>query len=141
VEATDRYGAWAPGDRLAYLAVPNPARDPEAYATLEASLLELGLIRVPLGAAVAAAARALRDLGMTLTNPWVLTAAVPQGRAGRSCDAAALSAAEHVVLLDGWAEVPGVCDAAVLQVATRGVACSTADELTARAASRRRPAA
>lgn len=133
--------ARSPRDRLAYLAVPNVARDPEAYATLQASLLELGLIRLPLDAAVAAAARALGELGMTLSNPWVLTGAVPPGRAGRSSDAAALAAAQSVVLLDGWAEVPGVCDAAVLQAATRGLPCGTAEELTTRAAFRRRPAA
>jgi hypothetical protein len=121
--------------------VPNAARDPEAYATLEASLLELGLIRVPLDAAVAAAARALGDLGLGITNPWVLTGATPQDRAGRSCDAAALTAADYVVVLDGWAEVPGVCDAAVLHAATRSLPWGTAEELTARAASRRRPAA
>jgi hypothetical protein len=124
-----------------YLAVPNPARDPQAYAALEATLLELGLIRVPLQAAVAAAGRALADLGMALANPWVLSGEVPSGRAARTWDAAALTAADSLVLLDGWAEVPGVCDAAVLQAATRGLPCITADELTARAASRRRPAA
>jgi hypothetical protein len=124
-----------------YLAAPNVARDPQAYAALQASLLELGLIRLPLDAAVAAAARALAELGITLSNPWVLTGALPAGRAGRSSDAAALATADSVVLLDGWADVPGVCDAAVLHAATRGLPCTTADELTTRAASRRRPAA
>jgi hypothetical protein len=124
-----------------YLAVPNAARDPQAYATLQASLLELGLIDLPLDAAVAAAGRALAELGITLSNPWALTGALPPGSAGRSADAAALAAADSVVLLDGWAEVPGVCDAAVLHAATRGLPCTTAAELTIRAASRRRPAA
>ena len=133
--------AREPRDRRAYLAVPCPARDPEAYATLEASLLELGLIRARLDAAVAAAARALGVLGVALTNPWVLTGAAPEGRAGRSADAAALAAADWVVVLDGWAEVPGVTDAAVLHAATRRLPCLRADELTDRAASRRRPAA
>jgi hypothetical protein len=121
--------------------VPSPARDPEAYATLEASLLELGLIRARLDVAVAAAARALGDLGMALTNPWILTGAAAEGRAGRSADAAALTAADLVVVLDGWADVLGVSDAALLHAATRGVPCLTADDLTDRAASRRRPAA
>lgn len=125
----------------AYLAVPNVARDPEAYAMLQASLLELGLIDVPLEEAVALVAGALGELGMTLSNPWVLADPVPPGRAGRSRDVAALAAAECVVLLDGWGEVPGVCDAPVLHAATRGLPCLTAGALTTRAASRRRPAA
>jgi hypothetical protein len=126
---------------LAYLAVPCPARDPQAYAALEDGLLELGLIRARLDAAVPAAARALADLGVALTNPWVLADAAPEGRAGRAADAAALAAADWVVVLDGWAEVPGVTDAAVLHAATRGLPCLSADDLTDRAASRRRPAA
>lgn len=126
---------------LAYLAVPSPARDPQAYATLEATLLELGLIRTGLDAAVAEAARALEDLGVGLANPWTVAGALPEGRAGRAADAAALAAADWVVVLDGWADVPGVTDAAVLHAATRGLLCLTADELTDRAASRRRPAA
>jgi hypothetical protein len=90
---------------------------------------------------VASAARALGDLGVGLTNPWAVSGATPEGRAGRAADAAALAAADWVVVLDGWAEVPGVTDAAVLHAATRGLPCLTADELTDRAASRRRPAA
>lgn len=133
--------AREPRERRAYLAVPSPARDPGAYAALEASLLELGLIRTRLDAAVAAAARALEDLGVSLTNPWVLTGAAAEGRAGRSADTAALVAADWVVVLDGWAEVLGVTDAAVLHAATRGLPCLRADELTDRAAARRRPAA
>ena len=74
---------------VAYLAVPSPARDPEAYAALEASLLELGLIPTRLDVAVAAAARALGDLGVGLANPWVLDGALPEGRAGRCADTAA----------------------------------------------------
>jgi hypothetical protein len=133
--------AREPRERRAYFAVPCPARDPEAYAALEASLLEVGAIRARLEAAVIAAARALGDLGMSLTNPWVLTGAAAEGRAGRSADAAALAAADWVVVLDGWAEVPGVSDAAVLHAATRALPCLTAEELTDRAAARRRPAA
>ncbi|HZE65406.1 MAG TPA: hypothetical protein VE081_02175 [Sporichthyaceae bacterium] len=133
--------AREPRDCRAYLAVPCPDRDPQAYAMLEASLLELGLIRAPLGEAVAAAGRALGESGLALTNPWVLTGGLPEGRVGRAADTAALAAAEWVVVLDGWGEVPGVTDAAVLHAATRGLPCLTADELRAPAASRRRPAA
>ena len=116
--------------RHVYLAGPRTSLDPEAYAQLEAALLSLGMIEVPVAEAFVAAARALRAHGATVSCPFEAdwwrgttagTGALRDVRAGRERDAHALETADLVVVLDGWEDVPGAVDTAVIVAETRDV--------------------
>jgi hypothetical protein len=140
-----------------YLTGPRTCLDPAGYAALTANLLELDLIAQPVEAAFASAARELRaldaDVFSPFEQPWWRGAEVSalDLRAGRAANAGAAAAAHVVVVLDGWLDVPGAVDAAVIAARTAGVAvlavAQAVSELrgravfTASAARRRRPAA
>ena len=145
-----------PGPRV-YLAGPRTCLDPSGYAALSASLLDLGLIGQPVGAAFESAAWELRALGAEVTSPFEqpwwrgVEVGADELRAGRAANAAAPAAAELVVVLDGWLDVPGAVDHAVLAARSAGVpvllVSETVSALRARsgstesAALHRRPAA
>lgn len=118
--------------RRVYLAGPRTSADPAAYAQLEAALMELGVIETPVAEAFVVAARALRAHGAEVSCPFeaewwrgagvaVEVAPLRDVRAGRERDARALEEADLVVVLDGWEDVPGAVDAAVIVAETRDV--------------------
>jgi hypothetical protein len=115
--------------RRVYLAGPRTSLDPQAYAQLEADLLNLGVIDASVADAFAAAAAALRAQGADVTCPFEAAwwrgdgsgAGANAVRAGREADARALEAADLVVVLDGWEDVPGAVDTAVIVAETRDV--------------------
>jgi hypothetical protein len=118
--------------RRVYLAGPRASVDPAAYAQLEAALMELGVIETPVAEAFGIAARALRAHGAEVTCPFEAAwwrgagtdtdrAQLRDVRAGREHDARALESADLVVVLDGWEDVPGAVDAAVIVAETRDV--------------------
>ena len=111
--------------RHVYLAGPRTSLDPEAYAQLESDLLALGVVEQPVAAAFAAAVRALRAYGATVSTPFEIDqqdwAGMRHARAGRERDAQALESADLVAVLDGWEDVPGAVDAAVIVAETRDV--------------------
>ncbi|MBA3741581.1 DUF4406 domain-containing protein [Sporichthya sp.] len=110
-----------------YLAGPRTCLDPAGYAALAAGLFDLGLIAHPVDAAFEAAAAELRALGAEVTSPheqlWWRGAevGVDELRTGRAANAAAPAAADLVVVLDGWLDVPGAVDIAVIAARTVGV--------------------
>lgn len=119
--------------RRVYLAGPRIWLDPEVWAPVEATLLELGLISHPAETAFRHAAAALRIAHSDVFSPFE-QAIDPTGdpadsRAGRAADREALLAADLVVVLDGWADVPGAVDTALLVAATRGVSWALASEV------------
>lgn len=119
--------------RRVYLAGPRTWLDPEVWAPVEATLLELGLISHPAETAFRHAAAALRTARSDVFSPFE-QAINPSGepadsRAGRAADHAALLAADLVVVLDGWSDVPGAVDMALLVAATRGVCWSLARDI------------
>jgi hypothetical protein len=132
-----------------YLAGPRTCLDPVGYAALAAGLFDLGLIDHPVDAAFVAGARELRALGADVTNPheqpWWRGAEVgaDELRAGRTANATAPARADLVVVLDGWLDVPGAVDSAVIAARTAGVPVVLLSDalLTERAALHRRPAA
>jgi hypothetical protein len=137
--------------RRVFLAGPRTCLDPAGYATLTSTLLELDLIAQPVEAAYADAARELRALDVEVFSPfeqpWWRGAEVGAAdlRAGRTAQAEAAAAADAVIVLDGWLDVPGAVDAAVIAARTAGVpvfaVAEAVSELTESAARRRRPAA
>lgn len=145
---------WAHLDGVqVYLAGPRTCLDPAGYAALAAGLFDLGLTALPVDAAFEAAASELRALGAAVTSPheqpWWRGAEVDADelRTGRTANAAALTAADLVVVLDGWLDVPGAVDTAVIAARSAGVpVLLVAETLQARefrgsAALRRRRAA
>lgn len=129
-----------------YLAGPRTCLDPAGYAALTSGLLELGLIDRPVEAAFALAARELRAVGAEVTSPfeeaWWRGAEVSADelRAGRSAHAPAR--ADLVAVLDGWLDVPGAVDVAVIAARTSGVPVVPVSEAVRElGAARRRPAA
>lgn len=141
---------WGEPTRV-YLAGPRTCLDPAGYAALGSGLFELGLIDRPVDAAFEAAARELRAAGAEVVSPyeqaWWRGAEVgaDELRVGRALHAVAPSQADVVVVLDGWQDVPGAVDAAVLAARTAGVpvvsVAEALDGLRGSAALRRRPAA
>lgn len=137
--------------RRVFLAGPRTCLDPVGYAALSTQLLALELISRPVEAAFADAARELRAFDVEVFSPfeqpWWRGAEVGAAelRAGRAVAASAAAAADAVVVLDGWLDVPGAVDAAVIAARTAGVpvlaVADAVSELRARAALRRRPAA
>ena len=134
--------------RHVYLAGPRTCLDPSGYAALASGLFELGLIDLPVDAAFEAAARELRAAGAEVVSPfeqpWWRGAEVDaeELRTGRTANAAAPARADLVAVLDGWLDVPGAVDAAVLAARTAGVpVVPVADAIRELAAARRRPAA
>lgn len=143
--------------RRVYLAGPRTCLDPVAYAALTAVLLELDLIAQPVEAAFDTAAHELRTFGVEVFSPfeqpWWRGVEVDAAdlRTGRAAQAHALADADAVVVLDGWLDVPGAVDPAVIAARTAGVpvldVSVAVGELRARAAltdsaaRRRRPAA
>lgn len=138
------------GPRL-YLAGPRTCLDPSGYAAVADGLLALGLIADPVEVAFPSAAAALRALGADVTSPYEQPwwrgeeVGADDLRAGRTADATAPAAADAVVVLDGWLDVPGAVDAAVIAARTAGVpvlvVADAVRALRASAALRRRPAA
>ena len=134
-----------------YLAGPRTCLDVTGYAALAAGLFDLGLIDRPVEAAFEAAAAELRAAGAIVTSPheqpWWRGAEVgaDELRAGRAANAAAPVEADLVVVLDGWLDVPGAVDTAVIAARTAGVPVATAADairkLRGSAARHRRPAA
>jgi hypothetical protein len=131
-----------------YLAGPRTCLDPAGYAALTSALLELGLIDRPVEAAFAVAARDLRAVGADVTSPfeeaWWRGAEVgaDELRAGRAAHATAPVRADLVAVLDGWLDVPGAVDVAVIAARTSGVPVVPVSEaIRALGAARRRPAA
>ncbi len=110
-----------------YLAGPRTSLDPAGYAALAAGLFDLGLIDRPVDDAFEAAAAQLRAAGADVTSPheqpWWRGAEVgaEELRAGRAANAAAPAQADLVVVLDGWLDVPGAVDTAVIAARTAGV--------------------
>jgi hypothetical protein len=113
--------------RRVYLAGPRACLDPEGHALLEASLLDLGVVDVAAHLAFPAAAHALRAHGAQVTCPFESAwwrgsdSSLHNLRAERERDALALESADLVVVLDGWEDVPGAVDTAILVAETRGV--------------------
>ena len=140
-----------------YLAGPRICLDPDGYAALTSNLLELDLIAQPVEAAFVSAARKLRAFGAEVFSPfeqpWWRGAEVGAAalRAGRAAQASAAAAADAVVVLDGWLDVPRAVDAAVIAARTAGVPVLAVAEAvstlraravsTVSAARHRRPAA
>lgn len=134
---------WAQLRRVC-LAGPRTCLDPVGYAALAAHLLELGLIAQSVERAFTDAAEELRALGAEVFSPfeqpWWRGAEVAAAelRAGRAAQASAAAAADAVVVLDGWLDVPGAVDAAVIAARTAGVpvlaVAAAVGELRARAA-------
>lgn len=118
--------------RQVYLAGPRIWSDPEVWTPVEATLLELGLIDMPAEQSFRRVAKALRSAGGCVFSPFEQAYHLgPHGspadsRAGRAADTAALHGADLVVVLDGWGDVPGAVDAAILVAATRGVSWAAA---------------
>jgi nucleoside 2-deoxyribosyltransferase len=118
--------------RRVYLAGPRTWLDREVWAPVEATLLELGLIDAPAEESFRRVAKALRSAEASVFSPFEHAFQLgPDGspadsRAGRAADAAALHGADLVVILDGWSDVPGAVDAAVLVAATRGISWAAA---------------
>lgn len=114
------------GSRV-YLSGPRACLDPEGHALLEASLLDLGVIDLAARVAFPAAARALRAHGAQVTSPFEAAwwrgsdAGLHNLRAERERDVLALETADLIVVLDGWEDVPGAVDTAILVAETRGV--------------------
>ncbi len=136
------------GGTRVYLAGPRTCLDPVGYAALASGLFELGLIDLPVDAAFVAAARDLRAAGAEVVSPfeqaWWRGAEVGAAelRAGRGANSSAPAQAQLVAVLDGWLDVPGAVDAAVIGARTAGVpVLSVAEALKELAAVRRRPAA
>lgn len=148
----DRGVTWGEvrGTRV-YLSGPRTCLDPAGYAALTASLVELGLVPGSVPTTFARAARELRAAGAAVISPfeepWWRGAEVDADdlRAGRAADATAPAAADLVAVLDGWLDVPGAVDAAVISARTAGVPVLPVAEvlaaLRASAALHRRPAA
>ncbi len=115
-----------------YLAGPRTWLEPEVWAPVEATLLDLGLIHWPARTAYRSVAAALRAAGASVFSPCeqaaVSDTALADARAGRAADRAALIEADVVVVLDGWEDVPGAVDAARLIAATRGTCWATATD-------------
>lgn len=140
---TDRaFGTtWGTGlaGRRVYLAGPRTCLDPAGYAALQAGLLELGLIGAAVDAAFTSAARELRAAGAVVTSPyeqpWWRGDEVPHAElcAAREANSAAPAHADLVVVLDGWADVPGAVDAAVLAARVAQVPCLGVSEALERA--------
>jgi hypothetical protein len=118
--------------RRVYLAGPRTSLDPAAYAQLEAALMELGVIETPVAEAFGVALRVLRAQGAEVTCPFEApwwrgggthsdSMALRDVRAGRERDARALESADLVVVLDGWEDVPGAVDTAVIVAESRDV--------------------
>jgi hypothetical protein len=131
-----------------YLAGPRTCLDPAGYAALASGLFELGLIDRPVDAAFADAAAALRAMGAEVISPfeqaWWRGAEVgaDELRTGRTANASAPARADLVVVLDGWLDVPGAVDVAVIAARTAGVpVMPVAEAVRELAAVRRRPAA
>ncbi|HUR75786.1 MAG TPA: hypothetical protein VMZ00_16005 [Sporichthya sp.] len=153
--ATDRGATWGALTGLhVYLTGPRTCLDAPGYAALAAGLFDLGLIDSPVDTAFEAVAAELRAAGADVTSPheqpWWRGAEVgaDELRAGRAANAAAPALADLVVVLDGWLDVPGAVDAAVIAARTAGVPVVPAAEavvrgagLRASAARHRRPAA
>jgi hypothetical protein len=120
-------GSAALAGTRVYLAGPRTCLDPEGHALLEAALLDLGVVDVVAHLAFPAAARALRAHGAQVTSPFEASwwrgsdASLHNLRAERERDALALETADLVVVLDGWEDVPGAVDTAILVAETRGV--------------------
>lgn len=118
--------------RLIYLAGPRTWADREVWAPVEATLLELGLIDAPAEESFRRVAKALRSAGSSVFSPFEQAYQLgPDGdpadsRAGRAADTAALHGADLVVVLDGWGDVPGAVDTAILVAATRGTSWAAA---------------
>jgi hypothetical protein len=90
----------------------------------------------------------LRAAGAAVTSPfeqpWWRGAEVgaDELRAGRATNATAPGRADLVAVLDGWLDVPGAVDVAVLAARTSGVpVVPVAEVLRELGAARRRPAA
>lgn len=139
-------GEFAP--TRVYLAGPRTCLDPVGYAALTSSLFELGLIDQPVAAAFETAARELRACGAEVLSPfeqaWWRGAQVEADelRAGRAANATAPACADLVAVLDGWLDVPGAVDAAVIPARVAGVpVVPVAEAIRELAAARRRPAA
>ncbi len=137
----DRGVTWGEAAPRVYLAGPRTCLDPDGSAALAATLLDLGLIDARPAEAFVAAAAALRAAGADVTSPaeapWWCGAEtdIEELRAGRAADAAARAAADLVVVLDGWLDVPGAVDGPVITARTAGVpVVSVADALALLAA-------
>ncbi|MGQ0467196.1 MAG: hypothetical protein ACT4QG_18010 [Sporichthyaceae bacterium] len=115
--------------RRVYLAGPRTWLDPEVWAPVEATLLDLGLIALPAQAAFRHAAASLRAAGASVFSPFEQAPDLADSRAGRTADSEALLAADLVVVLDGWADVPGAVDRALLVATTRGVSWACAGDV------------
>jgi len=134
-----------------YLAGPRTCLDPVGYAALTAALCELGLVAEPVAGAFERAARDLRRAGAEVLSAheqaWWRGAEVGADdlRAGRAALAAAPASADLVAVLDGWLDVPGAVDGAVITARTAGVPVVPVVEalatLRASATLHRRPAA
>ena len=132
-----------------YLAGPRTCLDAAGYAALASGLFDLGLIDLPVDAAFDAVAAELRAAGADVTSPheqpWWRGAEVgaDELRAGRAANAAAPAQADLVVVLDGWLDVPGAVDTAVIAARTAGVPVLLAADAVFRATAvlHRRPAA
>lgn len=116
-----------------YLAGPRTCLDPAGYAVLADALFEIGLISASVDDAFTLAARDLRLAGAVVTSPyeqpWWRGAEVgAELRSARDADAAAPARADLVVVLDGWADLPGAVDAAVLAARVAGVPTATVSE-------------
>lgn len=122
-----------------YLAGPRTCLDPDGYAALESTLVEIGLISTSVDDAFTAAARELRAAGAVVISPheqpWWRGAEVGNAelRAARDANASAPARADLVAVLDGWADVPGAVDAAVLAARVAGVPTATVSEALERA--------
>lgn len=130
-------GAGPAGSRV-YLAGPRMCVDPDAYAVLEATLLELGVIQAPAAETFPAASAALRAAGARVScpyeQPWWrgsgpgVELAPAELRVARARDAAALENADLVAVLDGWIDVSGAVDAAVIVARSAGLPCTPVAE-------------
>lgn len=127
--------------RRVYLAGPRACLDPQGHALLEESLLDLGVVDVPAHLAFPAAARALRAHGAQVTCPFESAwwrgsdgSNLHNLRAERERDGQALETADLIVVLDGWEDVPGAVDTAILVAETRGVPWARVGEALAEAA-------
>lgn len=137
--ATESGVTWAllRGTRV-YLAGPRTCLDPAGYAALASGLFDLGLIDLPVDIAFEVAAAELRAAGADVTSPyeqpWWRGAEVgaDELRAGRTEHAAAPANVDLVVVLDGWLDVPGAVDAAVIAARAAGVPVVPASEAVVR---------
>jgi hypothetical protein len=122
-----------------YLAGPRTCLDPAGYAALTSALIEIGLIEGSVEDAFISAARELRTAGALVISPfeqpWWRGAEVGNAelRAAREANASAPARADLVAVLDGWADVPGAVDSAVLAARVAGVPTETVTEALQRA--------